>query len=164
LYIYQVSARVKAGTVGDLTLNSQLGSFKVTDVSRITGTYLSSDVYIGRLGQTAVLQGRYAPALEIATIAPGFDTLDLRGNAAAIHLGMEPDARFELDATLERGTLTVSGLSGEMTEETDAASPQVHRYRISPPAHARMASPPGYVRIQGNNSPITIEKSEPVRP
>lgn len=155
LTLHSRASRVELMQGEQVALDAQLGELYFRDLARISGQYEAASCAIGKLRQSAHLQVRYAPPLEISELAPGFDSLRLEGKITAFHLGVGPGTGYEMTARLQRGELDL-GDSGQEIRLTQRESENERLFQTSNRSQARNAGPSGLISIEGQRSNVRL--------
>ncbi|MDX2284322.1 MAG: hypothetical protein NW241_09175 [Bacteroidia bacterium] len=154
------SSRTDLASVQTLRTDTRVGDLHVGRVQEIRGSYDATKMLIDQIGQRCVLSGRLAPAMEIGSLSPGFDTLAITSFAAPVRIQTPEETVFELDARVERAELTAEGYYTLLAPKQAEDKRAVRRYHIQPETDgARMAAPAGVIRIDSRMGAVKIKKT-----
>jgi hypothetical protein len=155
LDLYSRASRVELMRGEQVALDAQLGELYFRDLAQIRGQYEAASCAIGKLRHSGNLQVRYAPPLEIAELAPGFDSLRLEGKITAFHLGISPGTGYEMTARLQRGDLDL-GDSEQEIRLTQRESENERVFQTSNQSQARKSGGSGLISIEGQRSNVRL--------
>ena len=161
LYLRSQTAKINLGSARDIDLVANLGELSFGRVENIRGSYSASQCKIETLVHSLDLEVKYAPPLEIETVAAGFSRINLNGNATGIRLGVSPAASFELEAEMAYGELEATDWQAEIEEEKTSNHARV--YRKAAQSTARSDSPPGLITIDNRSGRVKLSQKTPMQ-
>lgn len=99
------TANISINKASRIDLDSDMGKTEIHYVDEISGNISSALFELEELGKRMDLAVKYAPAFRIDMIRPEVEEIRLTGNMTPFHFHFSPDAKFELNSSIEFGNL-----------------------------------------------------------
>lgn len=142
------------GFVDQLQVSGSLGEVRIDTVNQISGNYSTGKLFIGRLNTSAMLDGKFASRIEIATVTPTIQSVQLNGEFSSFAIGLDPETAIDLEAQMENGEV-ITALENQEIRRVQLTS-RVEVVKTLPEESARRASQPAPVKIYGKFGSVRI--------
>ena len=104
--------------------NSKYDNFRFDRINNFSGDIMYSNLHVGELAGKFVLESTFS-GLKIEQVLSSFESIRIENEKGACKIGIKPETVFDLNATAQRGDISISGFN-VLEKKSEGTTKSVH--------------------------------------